>query len=72
MRDSKGRFATKGIIIPIPTIATVLNFLFMIIILIPWIYFGTKLNLLSKVGTLLDSLFDDAYCENSKRKNGEY
>ena len=72
MRDSKGRFASKGIIIPIPTIATVLNFLFMIIILIPWIYFGTKLNLLSKVGILLDSLFDDAYCENSKRKNGEY
>ena len=72
MRDGKGRFTLKGIIIQIPTFATVLNYLFMIIFLIPWIYFGTKLNLLTKLGTLLDALFDDAYCENSKRKNGEY
>ena len=72
MRDGKGRFTSKGIIIQIPTFATVLNYLFMIIILIPWIYFGTKLNLLTKLRTLLDALFDDAYCENSKRKNGEY
>ena len=70
MRDSKGRFASKGIIIPIPNFATMFNFLFMIITLIPWIYFGTKLNLLSRLGTLLDALFDDSYCENSKMKNG--
>ncbi len=72
MRDGKDRFTSKGIIIQIPTFATLLNYLFMIIILIPWIYFGTKLNLLTKLRTLLDALFDDAYCENSKRKNVEY
>ena len=71
MRDGKGQFTSKGIIIQILAFDTVLNYLFMIIILIPWIYFGTKLNFLTKLVTLLDALFDDAYCENSKRKNRE-
>ena len=52
MKDGKDRFTSKGIIIQIPTFAILLNYLFMIIILIPWIYFRTKLNLLTKIGTL--------------------
>ena len=32
MRDSKGRFVSKGIIIPIPNLPTVCNFLLTIII----------------------------------------
>ena len=52
MKDGKDRFTSKGIIIQIPTFAILLNYLFMIIILIPWIYFRTKLNLLTKLGTL--------------------
>ena len=52
MKDGKDRFISKGIIIQIPTFAILLNYLFMIIILIPWIYFRTKLNLLTKLGNL--------------------
>ena len=39
MRDNKGRFMSKGIVIPVPTFSTLINFLFMVIILTPWIYF---------------------------------
>ena len=73
MRDNKGRFMSKGIVIPVPTFSTLINFLFMVIILTPWIYFGTRLNLVGRFGNLLAFIFDDAYCiKNSKTPNGEY
>ena len=73
MRDNKGRFMSKGIVIPVPTFSTLINFLFMVIILTPWIYFGTRLNFIEKLGNFLAAIFDDAYCiKNTKTLNGEY
>ena len=49
MRDNKGRFMSKGIVIPVPTFSTLINFLFMVIILTPWINFWNKIKFSWKI-----------------------
>ena len=73
MRKKKWRYISKGIEIPIPSFSTLVNFFIMIIKLISWIYFGTRLNLVEKLGNLLAAIFDEAYCiKSAKTPNGEY
>ena len=48
-RDSKGRFANKGIVIPFPSITLALNGLIILFFLLPWIFVGLKLDIYSKI-----------------------
>ena len=47
----------KRIVIQIQSFSTSVNFFIIIIILIPWIYFGNRLNLVGKLGNLLAVIF---------------
>ena len=72
MRDAKGRFKSKELLLPIPSTTMVLNILFLIFILLPWLYVGLKFNVMEKINTLLNSLFFDySKCECSNYSNGE-
>ena len=56
-RDSKGRFANKGIVIPFPSITLALNGLIILFFLLPWIFIGLKLDIYSKIYQFLSFLF---------------
>ena len=67
MRDSKDRFKSKELLLPLPSTTMVLNILFLIFILLPWLYVGFKFNITEKINTLLNSLFFDySKCEYIK------
>ena len=56
----------------IPSTTMVLNILFLIFILLPWLYVGLKFNIAEKINTLLNSLFFDyskCDCYNSNGEN---
>jgi len=64
MRDAKGRFKSKELLLPIPSTTMVLNILFLLFILLPWLYVGLKFNITEKINNLLNSLFFDySKCE---------
>ena len=64
MRDAKGRFKSKELLLPIPSTTMVLNKLFLLFILLPWFYVGLKFNIVEKINSLLNSLFFDySKCE---------
>ena len=72
MRDAKGRFKSKELLFPLPSTAKVLNIIFLIFILLPWLYVGLKFNILEKINALLNSLFFDySKCECNNFANGE-
>ena len=48
MRDAKGRFKPKELLLPLPSTTMVLNILFLIFILLPWFYVGLKFNISEK------------------------
>ena len=71
MRDSKGRFKSKGLIITIPNAAVILNFLVIIFVLIPWLYVGFRFSLMERLFELVGSLFGDngkCNCQNEENK----
>ena len=49
MRDAKGQFKSKELLLPIPSTTMVLKKLFLIFILLPWIYVGLKLKIAEKI-----------------------
>ena len=57
MRDSKGRFKSKELLLPLPSTTMVLNIIFLIIILLPLLYVFLKFNILERINALLNSLF---------------
>ena len=59
MRDAKGRFKSKELLLPLPSTITVLNMIFLIFILLPWFYVGLKFNIIEKINAFLNSLFFD-------------
>ena len=59
MRDAKGRFKSKDLLLPLPSTTMVLNMLFLLFILLPWIYVSLKFNIIEKINNLLNSLFFD-------------
>ena len=72
MRDAKGRFKSKELLLPLPSTTMVLNIIFLIFILLPWLYVGLKFNILEKINGLLNSLFFDySKCECNNFANGE-
>ena len=72
MRDAKGRFKSKELLLPLPSTTMVLNIIFLIFILLPWLYVGLKFNVLEKIKVLLNSLFFDySKCECNNFANGE-
>ena len=69
MRDAKGRFKSKELLLPLPSTTMVINILFLIFILLPLLYLGLKFNIAKKINTLLNSLFFDySKCESNKSK----
>ena len=72
MRDAKGRFKPKELLLPLPSTAIVLNILFLIFNLLPWLYVGLKFKIAEKINNLLNSLFFDysrCECNNSNGEN---
>ena len=59
MRDAKGRFKSKDLLLPLPSTTMVLNMLVLVFILLPWVYVGLKFNIIEKINNLLNSLFFD-------------
>ena len=71
MRDAKGRFKSKELLLPLPSNTMVLNILFLIFILLPWLYVGLKFNIAEKINALLNSLFFDYSKWDCNNSNGE-
>ena len=72
MRDAKGRFKSKDLLLPLPSTTMVLNMLVLVFILLPWVYVGLKLNIIEKINNLLNSLFFDySKCECNLNANGD-
>ena len=72
MRDAKGRFKSKDLLLPLPSTTMVLNMLFLLFILLPWIYVSLKFNIIEKINHLLNSLFFDySKCECNLNANGD-
>ena len=72
MRDAKGRFKSKELLLPLPSTTMVLNILFLLFILLPWIYVSLKFNIIEKINNLLNSLFFDySKCECNLNANGD-
>ena len=72
MRDAKGRFKSKELLLPLPSTTTVLNMIFLIFILLPWFYVGLKFNIIEKINAFLNSLFFDySKCQCNGYSNGE-
>ena len=72
MRDAKGRFKSKELLLPLPSTTMVLNIMFLIFILLPWLYVGLKFNILEKINALLNFLFFYySKCECNNFANGE-
>ena len=72
MRDAKGRFKSKELLLPLPNTTMVLNIIFLIFILLPWLYVGLKFNVLEKINVLLKTLFFDYFkCECNNFAKGE-
>ena len=70
MRDAKGRFKSKELLLPLPSTITVLNMIFLIFILLPWFY--VKFNIIEKINAFLNSLFFDySKCQCSGYSKGE-
>ena len=72
MRDSKGRFKSKDLIIPMPNITMFINILIIALIFLPWIYVCFKFNLGDKIQALLNSIFfDESKCKCENLNNGD-
>ena len=53
MRDTKGRFKSKDLLLPLPSTSMVLNMLFPEFILLPWINVGLKFNIIEKINNYI-------------------
>ena len=64
-RDKNGRFlGTKKIEFSIPSVASFLKYLFLMLIFLPWAYLSvSKLDLISVTKKALNSLFGPINCE---------
>ena len=73
-RDSKGRFSkqagNEGLVLTLPTIQTILYYLVLIFIFLPWLIIVTKFNLFEKISSIFDSIFKDTENTEQNKKNG--
>ena len=72
MRDAKGRFKSKELLLPLSSTTVKLNMIFLAFILLLWLYVGLKFNIAEKINNLRNSLFfvySKCECNNSNGKN---
>ena len=75
MRDSKGRFKSKDLIISLPSATTVFNFIILMFTLLPWLYAVFKFGIFEKIYDFINSIFNDdskCNCQNFENGNGKY
>ena len=58
-RDSKGRFQSKGLVISVPSASFVMNLVFLLFIMLPWVFVCAKFKILEKFYESLSFLFLD-------------
>ena len=62
-RDSKGRFSKQetngGLILAFPALSSILYWIILFLIFLPWLIILSKLSLLEKITILFDSIFKD-------------
>ena len=60
-RDSKGRYSKQnvegGLVLTVPNISTILYWIILAFIILPWFIIITKFNLIERISTIFDSLF---------------
>ena len=75
-RDSKGRYSKQnvegGLVLTVPNISTILYWIILAFIILPWFIIITKFNLIERISTIFDSLFKDSEPEGAEqnKKNG--
>ncbi len=72
-RDSKGRFAKKldsEFILTFPSPRSLIYWITMLLIFLPWIAIISKFNLIEKVLQIFDSLFNVKETQETEKKNG--
>ena len=66
-RDSKGRFQSKGFLIPFPSASLVAHLTLILFILLPWIFVCAKFKIFERLYNSLSFLFLEVKkfnCEN--------
>lgn len=73
-RDSQGRFAKKDdseLILAFPSIKTLIYWISLLLIFLPWLAIISKFNLVQKIFQIFDSIFTEQVKENQEgKKNG--
>ena len=75
-KDSKGRYSKQnvegGLVLTVPNISTILYWIILAFIFLPWFIIITKFNLIERISTIFDSLFKDSEPEKGEqnKKNG--
>ena len=75
-RDSKGRYSKQNIdeelVLKFPNVSTILYWIILAFIFLPWLIILTKFNLMERISTVFDSLFKDSETESAEanKKNG--
>ena len=73
-RDSKGRFSKLnsdgGLVLTIPNLNTILYWLSLLFIFLPWFIILSKFNLMEKISGIFDSIFKEAEGSETNKKNG--
>ena len=63
-RDSKGRYSKQnideGLVLKFSNVSTILYWIILDFIFLPWLIILTKFNLIEKISTVFDSLFKDS------------
>ena len=67
-RDSNGRFTSKKLIIPLPSASFIISTVLVVFLLIPWIYAGSRLNIIPKIFNILSDIFSNCECPNPNDK----
>ena len=72
-RDSKGRFKSKGLFIPIPTASFLANLVFLLFFLLPWLFVFVKFKIFEKFYEYLSFLFlDERKCTCTNEDTPKY
>ena len=70
-RDSKGRYSKQnvegGLVLTVPNISTILYWIILAFIILPWFMIITKFNLIERISTIFDSLFKDSEPERAEQ-----
>ena len=70
-RDSKGRYSKQnvegGLVLTVPNISTILYWIILAFIILPWFIIITKFNLIERISTIFDSLFKDSEPERAEQ-----